>query len=138
MDRVEFMPINNKTLKADVVAYAKRLEKALNAYREGYYDGEEQWFAVAPFGWGWWDTDVCFVEATTPREAIEFAQEQYDKGWWAPECWDTFAAPDSPFDGVMIVYNIIDLGNYERTMTLVKGEWEPTGKTDNNGPASSS
>lgn len=96
------MPINTKTTKQEITAYAKRLEKALTAYREGYYtDGRDQWFAVAPYGWGSWEDDACFVEARSPSDALDQAHQLYELG---------------DYEGSVIVYNVVEVGVYRRVI----------------------
>jgi len=125
MQEVKFMPINSKTTKAQIVEYAKRLERAVNAYREGHYENQPQWFGVAPYGWGSWEEDVCFVEACTPKEALEKAEQEFKNDIWYPNTWDWAESDRSnPFAGRVFVYNIVEIGTYEKVVQLV--EWAKT------------
>ncbi len=90
-ERVEFMPINNKTTKKQLTEYAMKLEKALRAYRIGYYTEGKRLFVVrsysgvgtmsglSDYAWAFQTTSTSltgsrgptrFYTADTPEEAI--------------------------------------------------------------------
>jgi len=121
----EFMPINSKTTKQEVINYAKRLEGSLKAYREGYVNDVPQWFGVAYIGWGTWEEDVYFVEVDSPIEAIKEFEKAVESGEFIGHGADN--ERDRKWiigdEDRVLVYNVVEIGDYRR---VVEHRWEKT------------